>query len=367
MPPEPVNPPIVASSNFRFADTVELERALRRDGHMYSRWGNPTVEVVEASVSKLCGAEATLAFGSGMAAVASALLAGLAERKRLYLQAQVYGATYELAVKLLRDWGKEVVLFEIDAWRDVVKDEAGVVYIETPNNPTLRCVDIAALAQAAKRCGALLFVDNTFATPINQRPLALGADVELHSATKYFGGHHDLLAGTVSGSKAFCERLWTYRKLLGGILDPFPAYLVFRGLETLELRVARQNETALRLAAWLEEHPRVVRVFHPGLTSHPDHALAKRQMTGFGGMLAVEVQGGRDGAVKVVDGLSKIALAASLGGTGSLACMPLNTSHAGVPPDERRRLGIGDGLIRVSVGVEPYEVLRDDLERALEV
>jgi cystathionine gamma-synthase len=365
MPPEPVNPPIVASSNFRFADTAELERALRRDGHMYSRWGNPTVEAVEAHVSRLCGAEATLAFWSGMAAIAAALLCGLAELRRVYCQAQVYGGTHELAARLLPAWGKEVVFFDVDAWRDVVEDEAGVVYIETPNNPTLRCIDIAALAQAARRCGALLFVDNTFATPINQRPLALGADVELHSATKYLGGHHDLIAGTVSGTKAFCDQLWTYRKLLGGILDPFPGYLVHRGLETLELRVARQNETALRLARWLEEHPRVVRVFHPGLESHPDHALARRQMTGFGGMLAVEVEGGRDGAVRVVDALGEIALAASPGGTGSLACMPLNTSHAGVPPDERRRLGIGDGLIRVSVGVEPFETLREDLDRAL--
>lgn len=365
MAPRPLPPPIVAASNFRFADTAELERAVHRDGHMYSRWDNPTVQATEARVSALTGAEGTLAFGSGMAAISTALLCGLAERPRLLCQAQVYGGTYELARKLLPAWGKQVEFFETDRWQDVIKGEAGVVFVESPTNPTLRCIDLAAVAAAAKKCGALLMVDNTFATPINQRPLALGADVEVHSATKYLGGHHDLLAGTVSGSKDFMARLWTYRKLLGGILDPFPGYLVHRGLETLELRVARQNDTALRLAAWLEEQPRVVRVFHPGLPSHPDHALAKRQMTGFGGMLAVEVEGGREGAVRVVDSLQKIALAASLGGTESLCCMPLNTSHVGVPPEERRRLGIGDGLIRVSVGVEPFEVLRDDLARAL--
>ncbi len=367
MPPRPLPPPIVASSNFRFADTAELERALRRgDGHMYSRWDNPTVEAAEAAISALTGAEATLCFGSGMAAISTALLCGLAERPRLYCQAQVYGGTHELVASLLPRWGVEVVWFEPETWPDVITGEAGVVYAESPTNPTLRCIDVAALAGAARRVGALLFVDNTFATPINQRPLALGADVELHSATKYFGGHHDLLAGTVSGGKAFMDRLWKHRKLLGGILDPFPAFLLHRGLETLELRVARQNETSLRLARWLEEHPRVARVFHPGLPSHPDHALAARQMTGFGGMLAVEVQGGREAAVRVVDALEKIPLAASLGGTGSLACMPVNTSHVGVPEDERRRLGIADGLLRVSVGVEPFEVLRDDLARALE-
>lgn len=365
MPPRPLPPPIVATSNFRFADTAELERALRRDGHMYSRWDNPTVEAAEARVSALTGAEATLCFGSGMAAISTALLAGLAERPRLYCQAQVYGGTYELAAELLPRWGVEVAWFEPETWPEVVRGEAGVVFIETPTNPTLRCVDIPALARAAHACGALLFVDNTFATPINQRSLALGADVELHSATKYLGGHHDLLAGTVSGSRAFIDRLWKHRKLLGGILDPFPAFLLHRGLETLEVRVARQNATALALAQWLEEQPGVARVFHPGLPSHPDHALAARQMTGFGGMVSFEVRGGREAAVRVVDALEAIPLAASLGGTGSLACMPVNTSHVGVPEAERRRLGVADGLVRLSVGIEPLEALRDDLARAL--
>lgn len=365
----PLHPSIVAASTFAYESTAELERGLRREVPFYSRWDNPTVQAVEERVSALVGAEATLAFGSGMAAVSSALLAALREKKRLLCQAQCYGGTFELARDFLPAWGVEVEWFDLDDWRSAIAAKAGgagAIWLETPTNPCLRCIDLRAVADAARGSGALVLVDNTFATPVNQRPLALGCDVEVHSATKYLGGHHDLLAGTVSGSRRFIESAWKVRKLLGGILDPFPAYLLHRGLRTLDLRVARQNETALALARWLEGRPGVARVFQPGLASHPDHALAARQMTGgFGGMLSFEVQGGFDAAVRVVDALEEVSLAVSLGGTETNACMPANTSHAGLPPSERARLGIAEGLVRLSVGLEPLEVLQADLDQAL--
>lgn len=365
MTSRPLAPEIVASSSFRFEKTEDLERALKRDGQgFYSRWDNPTVQQVERRVSALVGAEATLCFGSGMAAVSSALLCGLEARRRLVLQAQCYGATWELARTLLPRWGVQVDWWDLDR-PDAIAGEAGVVYVETPTNPCLRVADIQAAVARARAAGAIVIVDNTFATPLNQRPLALGADVEVHSATKYLGGHHDLLAGTVSGSKAFVDRLWNYRKLLGGILDPFPAFLLHRGLETLELRVARHDETALALARWLEGRRGVRRVFHPFLESHPDHALARRQMQGGGGMLSFEVDGDYAAAVRVVDRLKVIALATSLGGTCSLASMPANTSHAGLSPAERARTGVAESLVRLSIGLEPYEALRDDLAQAL--
>lgn len=365
-----LNPEIVPAAAFAFDSTADLERGLRREAPFYSRWDNPTVQAVEARLSGLVGAEATLLFGSGMAAVSSALLAALADRPRLLCQAQVYGATHELASTLLRRWGVDVTFFEIDGWQAAFEaarkgPPVGAVWLETPTNPTLRVIDLAGAAKAARALGALSLVDNTFASPLNQRPLELGCDVEVHSATKYLGGHHDLLAGSVSGSKVFIEKVWKHRKLLGGCLDPFPAYLLHRGLLTLDVRVARQNQTSLELARRLEGHPRVARVLHPGLPSHPDHALAARQMRGFGGMLSFVVRGGDEAAVRVVDALETVSLATSLGGTESLCCMPSNTSHANLSAAERARLGIDAGMVRLSVGLEPTDALLADLERAL--
>jgi cystathionine gamma-synthase len=367
--PEPLNPPIVASSSFRFRDTAELERALQRDGHLYSRWDNPTVEATERRIAELTGAPRALCFGSGMAAISSALLCALAERPRLLCQAQVYGGTHELVTKLLPRWGIEVELFEVDGWPAALADAAqrgpwGAVFAETPTNPTLRLVDLRAMAEATRALGALLIVDATFASPVNQRSLALGADVEVHSASKYLGGHHDLIAGAVACDEDFAQRLWSHRKLLGGILDPLPAYLLHRGLHTLEVRVERQNTTARQLAEWLSTQPRVVRVHHPDLPDHPD-ASARPQMQGGGGMLAFELRGQLADAIGLVDGLRVWRLASSLGGTESLVSMPCNTSHVNLAPAERARLGVPDTLIRLSVGLEPFELLRDDLARGL--
>lgn len=368
---EPITPPIVAASTFRFADTEQVLRAVQgQDGHyLYSRWANPTVAAVEAQVAGLCGAERALAFSSGMAAISAALLCGLHETPRLLCHTDVYGGTFELARDLLPRWGVAVETFPSEGWEQVVSRESpgtvGVIYVETPTNPTLRVVDLRRLSEEARRLGALLVVDNTFASPVHQRPLALGADVEVHSATKYLGGHHDLLAGVVAGGAAFCDRLWTYRKLLGGCLDAFPAFLLHRGLKTLEVRVQRQSETALRLARWLQDQPGVGQVHYPGLPEHPQHAIAAAQMTGWGGMLSFEIEAGYAAAVRFSDALEHFALAPSLGGTESLVTLPRTTSHVGLSSEELAQAGLGEGMVRVSVGLEPYDRLQADLVRGL--
>ena len=362
----PLTPPIVASATFAYDDVPELEQGLRGELPFYGRWGNPTVEAAEARLAELTGAEAALCFASGMAAISTSLLAALEGRPRLLIQRQVYGGTHGLAAAMLPTLGIAVEWFDLERGVAGITGEPGVVYLESPTNPTCRVVDLPAIAAAAHARGALVLVDNTFATPVNHRPLEHGADLELHSATKYLGGHHDLIAGAVAGREELIARVARWRKLLGGILDPFQAFLLHRGLRTLELRVARQNETALSLARWLESHPRVKRVHHAGLASHPDHGLAARLMTGTGGMLGLEVQGGDEAAVRVVEALEVFALAASLGGTESLACMPSNTSHASLTAEERARAGVHPGFVRLSIGLEPFEALRDDLARALE-
>lgn len=388
----PFAPPIWATSTYRYADTAALERGLRGELPFYARWENPTVREVERRLAGLYGAEEALLFGSGMAAVSAALMTGLAGGKRLLCQAEVYGGTRGLVEEVLRPWGAEVTWVPLDRWTEVLAAEAealergevgaggprppvgaggrrppvGVVWAETPVNPTLRLVDLEAVGAGARRLGALLVVDDTFAPPVLQRSLALGADVAVASATKYLGGHHDLLGGVVAGGRAFLAQVAAHRKYTGGVLDPFQAFLLGRGLHTLALRVARQAETALALARWLAGHPRVAAVAYPGLEDHPDRALARRQLPGgAGGMLSFEVRGGREAAVAVVDRLRVIALAASLGGVESSACMPVNTSHAALAPAERAALGIPDGLVRLSVGVEPEDALRADLAQAL--
>lgn len=364
--PRPLCPPIVTSATFAYEDVPELLRGLAGELPFYGRWANPTVLEVEARLAELMGAEGALCFGSGMAAISTTLLAALEGRRRLLIQRQLYGGTHALVADLLPGLGIAVEWFDLDQGPGAIQGEPGVVYLESPTNPTCRVVDVPAMAEAAHARGALVVVDNTFATPINQRTLELGADLEVHSATKYLGGHHDLIAGVVGGSRALVERVARWRKLLGGILDPVPAFLLHRGLRTLELRVARQNETALALARWLETQPRVRRVHHPGLASHPDHALARRLLRGTGGMLGFEVEGGDEAAIRVVEGLTTIALAVSLGGTESLACMPVHTSHASLSPEERARAGVSPGFVRLSVGLEGFERLRDDLARALQ-
>jgi cystathionine beta-lyase/cystathionine gamma-synthase len=365
---EPLVPPIVASATFRFQTNAEVLRAVGGEGPLYSRWDNPTVQAMEEAVRARIGAEGALAFGSGMAAISTALIVALEDRKLLLCQEQVYGGTYELARSLLVRLGAEVRFVPADAW-DAALDRPdaarAVVYVETPTNPTLEVVDIERIAARTRDLGGLLLVDNTFATPVLQSTLELGADVELHSATKYLGGHHDLLAGIVAGSKEFTQRAWQARKLLGGVLDPFQAFLLHRGLRTLDLRVERQSTTALAIARWLEDQAPVSRVHYPGLEGHPRHAVAKRQMRAFGGMLAFEIAEGDAAARRFSEALEDIALAPSLGGTETLITLPATTTHVSLSDEERAQSGLAPGLVRLSVGLEPFETLRDDLARAL--
>ncbi len=363
---EPVNPPIVASSTYRFADTADNLRALAGGDHLYSRWSNPTVEAVEERLAALMGAERALCFGSGMAAVSTTLITALEDRPRLLCAEAVYGETRRLARELLPRLGIEVTWLPLDGIERAVEEAqgAGAVWVETPTNPLVRLLDLERLAAAARRVGARLIVDATFASPAALRPLALGADVEVHSASKFLGGHHDLLAGVVAGDAAFVGRVERTRRMLGGILDPYPAFLLHRGLKTLEVRVARASATATALASWLVEQPGVAAVHHPSLATSPD-ATRARQLLRPPAMIAFEVEGGLDAATRVVDALQVISRAASLGGTDSTACLPRATSHAGLSDAERARLGVGDGLIRLSVGLESLEVVRDDLRQAL--
>jgi cystathionine beta-lyase/cystathionine gamma-synthase len=365
MPGRPINPPVVLSSTFAFDDTQGSLAAVAGDGHLYSRWSNPTVEAVEERIVALTGAERTLAFGSGMAAISNALLCALRETPRLLCHQDVYGGTYELVRDVLPGLGIEVTFFSTDRWEEAFHGTWGAVYAETPTNPTLRVLDLEKMSAAAHSVGARFLVDNTFATPLVQRPLELGADVEIHSATKALGGHHDLLAGVVAADHAFCESLWTYRKLFGAVLDPHAAYLLHRGLKTLEVRVTRQCETAATLARWLEVHPKVQRVFYPGLESHPDHDVAAKQLEAGGTMVGFVVEGGYGPAVAAVDALSTFLRAPSLGGTESLATLPKTTSHCGLSDAELEAAGVDPGFVRLSVGLEPVEALQADLDQAL--
>jgi cystathionine beta-lyase/cystathionine gamma-synthase len=256
----------------------------------------------------------------------------------------------------------------LDAFRDparLLSDRTRLVWFETPNNPTLRCIDIAAVAAACRERGVIAVVDNTFASPINQQPLSHGVDLVMHSATKYLNGHSDVTAGVLAGSSELVARVERVRRLFGALLDPHAAYALGRGLKTLDVRVARQNATALKLAAWLSNHPRVVRVYHPGLASHPDHEVARRQMRGFGGMVCIDIAGGYDAAARFFDRLQVIERAASLGGVESLCSLPVLTSQWGYSEEQLREAGVSPGMARLSIGLEDPDDLIADLDQAL--
>ncbi|MBL4846524.1 MAG: aminotransferase class I/II-fold pyridoxal phosphate-dependent enzyme [Planctomycetes bacterium] len=366
---EPLVPPIVPCASFRFRDTAEVLRAMEGEDFLYSRLNNPTVVGVEEELAELIGAERTLLFGSGMAAISTALIALLEERPLLVVQEQVYGATWQLTREILPRLGVEIVTFPSDGWEETFQAlagrDVGVVYAESPTNPGLEITDLRRLAAAAHELGARLLVDNTFASPALQRPLELGADVELHSATKYLGGHHDLLAGVVAGQKDVLELVFKHRTILGGILDPFQAFLLQRGLKTLVLRVERQAATALALAEWLEGQAGVAQVLYPGLSGHRGHEIAREQMEAFGGVLSFVHEGGEAGARRFSESLEVISIAASLGGTETLVTLPSTTTHLRLSPEERAAAGIPPGLVRLAVGLEDPALLQADLARAL--
>jgi cystathionine gamma-synthase len=340
----------------------------RAPGHIYARNTNPTVEAFELKIKALEQAEDATSFATGMAAISNTLLALLKPGDRVVSVKDTYGGTNQIFLNILPRWGVEVALCDttdpaaIDA---EVGRGCALLYLETPTNPTLKVVPIARLAEAGHRAGAAVVVDNTFATPINQQPLALGADLVVHSATKYLGGHADALGGALCGRRDLVRAVFHFREITGATLDPMSAYLLLRGMKTLALRVERQNESAMRVAQWLEAHPRVDAVHYPGLASHPQHAVAAAQMRGFGGMLSFALKGGFDEVKQVLPRCQRMHRAANLGAVETVGGVPATTSHVECSPEERAAMGIPEGLIRYSVGIEDVEDLIGDLAQAL--
>jgi cystathionine beta-lyase/cystathionine gamma-synthase len=361
--------PIYTSTTFAFPSTAAILDVVegRAVGSLYTRYGlNPTIQSLEAKLAAIEGAEAALAFGSGMAAEAAAFMTH--GREGIVCIGDAYGGTLELLASQLPLLGIPTHLIlgsELDRLDQLLAGGARLVFFETPSNPTLELFDIAAIAGRAHAHGALLMVDNTFASPVNQQPLALGADLVVHSATKYLGGHSDITAGALMGPKLLIDAVWPWRKNLGSTPAPEVAALLARSLRTLVVRVQAQNAAAMAIARAMAAHPAVARVLYPGLEDFPGHALASRQMHGFGGMLTLEIAGDGAAASAVVDRLQLFAIAPSLGGVESLATQPVTTTHHGLDPAERARRGIGDSMIRLSVGLEDPQDLIDDLTRAL--
>jgi len=362
--------PIYNSTTFAFNNTAALLDVVegRREGNLYTRYGlNPTILSLEAKLATLEDAEAAFVFSSGMAAESALFLAH--GREGIVCIGDAYGGTLELIADQLPLLGIPTHFLlgdELDQLESLLVDGARIVFFETPSNPTLEIFDIASIAEQAHRHGALLVVDNTFASPVNQQPLALGADLVVHSATKYLGGHSDITAGALMGSKALLDPIWGWRKNLGQMPAPETAALLARSLRTLGVRVRQQTTSAMAVAQAMEAHPRIKQVLYPGLISFPGHTLASRQMSGFGGMLTIEVDGDGKAATAVADRLKLFAIAPSLGGVESLITQPVTTTHHGLAPEERSRRGISDDMIRLSIGLEDSWDLIADLEQALQ-
>ena len=365
----PLTTPIYATSTFVFDSAADLEayQEGRSGKYIYSRYANPTVQAAEAKIAALEGAEAALVTSSGMAATATALFGLLQTGDEVVCSAAIYGGTLQVLVQQLHRFGVRVRFASLQELADpdyLLGPDTRVLWFESPINPTLRCVDISRTAAACRARNVVSIIDNTFASPINQQPLSYGVDLVMHSATKYLNGHSDVTAGVLAGSTAMIDRLASARKLFGGVLEPASAYALGRGLKTLEVRVLRQNATALAVAEWLSTQPQVVGVLYPGLPSHPDHAVARRQMRGFGGMVTFDVDS-YEAASRTFDRLTLIKRAASLGGVESLCSLPVLTSQYGLTDDQLRAAGVTRGMLRLSIGLEHPDDLIADLEKAL--
>jgi methionine-gamma-lyase len=366
----PLATPIVQTSTFAFGSADEMRRYLAGDEELflYTRYANPTVRDLEEAIAALEGAPAALAVASGMAAMTTAVLSLVRAGDEVLAGASLYGGTVRLLAQVLPRLGvttRFVPLPELPHVERAAGERSRVLVVESPTNPTLQVVDLAAVIAAAHAHGLVVVVDNTFATPLLQRPLELGADLVMHSLTKGLAGHSDVIGGALAGSRERISAASATMKVLGGCMDPHAAFLVLRGLKTLHLRVERQCATAFEIARRLEGHPRVKRVLYPGLASHPGHEVARRQMKAFGTVLALELAGGLDAAERFYDRLRVVVRAASLGGVESLVSLPVHTSHHGLGEKELREAGIDPGLVRVSVGVEDAADLVADLEQAL--
>ncbi|MBV5274327.1 MAG: methionine gamma-lyase [Lamprocystis purpurea] len=367
-----LNPPVYLNSTFAFPDIAEGQRRFRGEspGYVYSRVGNPTATVLEARLASLEGGEAGLATASGIGAITSALWTLLKAGDTIVADQTLYGCTFGYLEHGLARLGIAVRFADLTqpaALSAALDAQTRVVFFETPANPNMRLVDIAAVSAIARRHGALTIVDNTYCTPCLQRPLELGADLVVHSATKYLGGHGDLLAGAVIGTRELIDqiRFFGVKEMTGACISALDAYLVLRGLKTLELRMERHCASAQTLAELLEAHPAVTQVWYPGLTSFSQAELARRQMSRAGGMIALELRGGYEAGVRFMDRLQLVTRAVSLGDCETLAQHPASMTHATYAPEERARHGISEGLVRLSVGLETCADLAADLTQAL--
>ncbi len=366
-----VAPPIWQTSTFKADDAREFLRMATetRPADFYTRYGNPTHRQVEATLADLEGGEAAMVTSSGMGAMFTAVMGSLAKGDHVVLQNNHYAGTTALLRDVAPRFGVEATLVDQTdpaAFEAAMRPDTKLVVVETPVNPLLQITDLAKVAAIARAHGAISICDNTFATPVNQRPIDLGVDLVVHSATKYLGGHHDLTAGALVGKRAAIDKLRTFAIVAGATLGPFDAWLLLRGLRTLGLRVARHNENALAVARFLAEHKTVAAVYYPGLAAHPQHELAKRQMKGFGGMLAVELAGGFAAAERMMTRLELGTRAASLGGFETLVVHPAAMWAHQMSAEQRARAGISDGLVRISIGIEDTPDLIDDFARALD-
>jgi cystathionine gamma-synthase len=372
--PKPVHAlatPIVQTATFTFRDTQELKDHFegRIERVEYGRYGNPTQRIAEAKLAALEGAEDCLLFASGMAAMTTALFAMLSRGTHVVVTDDSYRRTRQFLNQTLSRYGIEVSTVpagDYDAMEDAIRPTTRVLLSESPTNPYNRILDLERFADIGRRHRVRTIIDATFATPYNVRPLEFGVDLVMHSATKYLGGHNDLLAGAVLASRELVDGVRDLQGVLGAVIDPFAAYLLVRGVKTFALRMERQNANALALAEFLAGHPRVDAVHYAGLPSHPEHAIAKRQMRGFGGVVSFEVAGDLDAASRVVDACRLPCIAASLGGVESLIEQPAVMSFYELTTEERRRIGIGDNLIRYAVGIEDADDLIADLGQALD-
>ena len=365
--------PVVHSVSFGYRNLEEWQQVAlgQQAGHIYGRNTNPTVQVLEEKLRELENAEAATSAATGMGVISSTLMTLLAAGDRVVSIKDTYGGTNVIFSEFLPRYKIAVTVCEATDPEHIereVQKGCQVLYLESPTNPTTKVVDIARLSAVAHAAGALVVVDNTFATPINQNPLELGADLVVHSATKYLGGHADALGGLVCGNKEWVERIYHYREINGATLHPMAAYLILRGMKTLELRVHRQNESALKVSQFLESHPAVGQVHYPGLSSHEGHEIAQRQMRGFGGMLSFMLkQNTLDAVGRFLPRLRFAHAAANLGAVETIVGPPATTSHVECSPEERAALGIPEGLIRYSTGIENVEDLIADLRQALEI
>jgi cystathionine beta-lyase/cystathionine gamma-synthase len=367
---EPLTTPIYETTTFVFDNAAEVRQYNEGKSakFLYSRYANPTVRAVEEKIAILEGADSALVLSSGQAATVTALMALAKSGDEIVCSSAIYGGTLHLLADLMPKFGlrtRFVSLDELAQPETLFSDQTTIVWFESPINPTLRCVDVQAIARACRDRQVISIIDNTFASPINQQPIALGVDVVMHSATKYLNGHSDVTAGALAGPARLMGPINDARKKLGTILDPYAAYALGRGLKTLHVRMQQHNANAMAVARWLAQDKRVQTVYYPGLEQHPDHAIAKRQMRGFSGMVCLDVGGGYDAAARFFDRLKVFRRAASLGGVESLCSLPVLTSQWGHSEEELRRAGVTHSMARLSVGLEDAADLIGDLDQAL--